>query len=163
MDLCKIPKLERNKISAKENCKVFHYWTFPGFSRDQQDSKLQNEIVLNSKLNFLYFVPFAGRPIPKVTWWRDNVEMVTSVSHPSADGATAVVNQLFIGTVTRDFYGSRLECRAQGSKLLPPVAKEITVQVHCELSSTRHAGLLRDSIRKLFNFISFLSLPSETN
>lgn len=54
------------------------------------------------------------------------------MSHPSADGPSAVVNQLFIGTVTRDFYGSRLECRAQGSKLLPPVVKEITVQVHCE-------------------------------
>ncbi|CRL07814.1 CLUMA_CG020768, isoform A, partial [Clunio marinus] len=54
-----------------------------------------------------------GRPPPKVTWWRDNIEMISSVSHPSADGASAVVNQLFIGTVTRDFYGTRLECRAQ--------------------------------------------------
>jgi hypothetical protein len=76
---------------------------------------------------------FLGRPSPKVTWWRDNIEMISSASHPSADaGASAVVNQLFIGTVTRDFYGSRLECRAQGSKLLPPIVKEITVQVHCE-------------------------------
>lgn len=64
--------------------------------------------------------------------WRDNSELISSQSHPSADGAPAVVNQLFIGTVTRDFYGSRLECRAQGSKLLPAVVKEITVQVHCE-------------------------------
>ncbi|KAL7023357.1 hypothetical protein ACKWTF_012568 [Chironomus riparius] len=72
-----------------------------------------------------------GRPAPKVTWWRDNVELISSTSHPSADeGASAVVNQLFIGTVARDFYGTRLECRAQGSKLLPPVVKEITVQVH---------------------------------
>jgi hypothetical protein len=70
------------------------------------------------------------------------VEMVTSVSHPSADGATAVVNQLFIGTVTRDFYGTRLECRAQGSKLLPPIVKEITVQVHCELMSSRLGKML---------------------
>lgn len=86
---------------------------------------------------FLFFPLslFLGRPPPKVTWWRDNVEMISSVSHPSADeGTSAVVNQLFIGTVTRDFYGSRLECRAQGSKLLPPVVKEITVQVHCELN-----------------------------
>lgn len=60
------------------------------------------------------------------------MELISSVSHPSVDGTSAVVNQLFIGTITRDFYGTRLECRAQGSKLLPPVVKEITVQVHCE-------------------------------
>lgn len=81
----------------------------------------------------LFLSLLLGRPAPKVTWWRDNVELISSTSHPSADeGASAVVNQLFIGTVTRDFYGTRLECRAQGSKLLPPVVKEITVQVHCE-------------------------------
>lgn len=74
-----------------------------------------------------------GRPAPKVTWWRDEKELISSVSHPSADQeASAIVNQLFIGTITRDFFGSRLECRAQGSKLLPSVVKEITVQVHCE-------------------------------
>lgn len=61
--------------------------------------------------------------------------MISSVSHPSADGASAVVNQLFIGTVARDFYSTRLECRAQGSKLLTPVVKEITVQVHCKFFS----------------------------
>ena len=82
---------------------------------------------------FFKILFIVGRPAPKVTWWRDNVELISSTSHPSADeGASAVVNQLFIGTVARDFYGTRLECRAQGSKLLPPVVKEITVQVHCE-------------------------------
>lgn len=89
--------------------------------------------LLISIFFFFSFFRIIGRPPPKVTWWRDNIEMIPSVSHPSADeGASAVVNQLFIGTITRDFYGTRLECRAQGSKLLPPVVKEITVQVHCE-------------------------------
>ena len=55
------------------------------------------------------------------------------VSHPSADeGLAAMVNQLFISTVTRDFYGSKLECRAQGSNLIEPVIKEVTIQVHCK-------------------------------
>jgi len=68
-----------------------------------------------------------------VSWWRDNVE-IAGMSHPSADeGLAAMVNQLFVGTVTRDYYGSKLECRAQGSKLIPAVIKEVTVQVHCEL------------------------------
>lgn len=62
---------------------------------------------------------------------------ISGISHPSADeGLAAMVNQLFIGTVTRDFYGTRLECRAQGSKLLQAVVKEVTVQVHCKYSLT---------------------------
>lgn len=57
---------------------------------------------------------------------------MAGTSHPSADeGNPAMLNQLFISTVTRDYYGSKLECRAQGSNLIEPVVKEITVQVHC--------------------------------
>lgn len=74
----------------------------------------------------------AGRPQPKVTWWREGVE-IAGTSHPSADeGNPAMLNQLFISTVTRDYYGSKLECRAQGSNLIEAVVKEITVQVHCK-------------------------------
>lgn len=60
---------------------------------------------------------------------------ISSTSHPSADeGVAAVVNQLFIGTVTRDMYGSKLECRANSSSLIPAVTKDVTVQVHREYS-----------------------------
>ena len=41
-----------------------------------------------------------------------------------------MVNQLFISTVTRDFFGSKLQCRAAGSKLVPAVSKEVAIQVH---------------------------------
>uniref|UniRef100_A0A4Y0B5I7 Ig-like domain-containing protein n=1 Tax=Anopheles funestus TaxID=62324 RepID=A0A4Y0B5I7_ANOFN len=71
-----------------------------------------------------------GRPPPRVTWWRDGVE-ISSTSHPSAvEGTSAMVNQLFISTVTRDFYGTKLQCRAAGSKLVPAVSKEVAIQVH---------------------------------
>ncbi|XP_055679203.1 hemicentin-1 isoform X3 [Lutzomyia longipalpis] len=71
-----------------------------------------------------------GRPPPKVTWWR-NSEEISGISHPSADiQTTTVVNQLFIGNITREFLGTRLQCRAQGSKLIPPVVKEFAIQVH---------------------------------
>lgn len=81
---------------------------------------------------FFLFLKKKGRPQPKITWWRDGIE-IAGTSHPSADeGLSAMVNQLFISTVTRDYYGSRLECRAQGSHLIEPVVKEVTVQVHCE-------------------------------
>ncbi|XP_032596074.1 nephrin isoform X2 [Drosophila grimshawi] len=71
-----------------------------------------------------------GRPPPKVTWWRDGHEMI-GTSHTSVEeGATVMVNQLLIGTTTRDYYGARIECRAQGTRLLEPVTKDVTVQVH---------------------------------
>ncbi|XP_023159288.1 hemicentin-1, partial [Ceratitis capitata] len=71
-----------------------------------------------------------GRPAPKVTWWRDDVEL-KGTSHTSVEeGATVMVNQLLIGTTTRDYFGAKIECRAQGTKLIAPVVKEVTVQVH---------------------------------
>ncbi|KAH8306438.1 hypothetical protein KR018_011521 [Drosophila ironensis] len=71
-----------------------------------------------------------GRPPPKVTWWRDDTELI-GTSHTSVEeGATVMVNQLLIGTTTRDFYGTRIECRAQGSRLVDAVRKDVTVQVH---------------------------------
>ncbi|SPP80624.1 uncharacterized protein LOC117582815 isoform X4 [Drosophila guanche] len=71
-----------------------------------------------------------GRPPPKVTWWRDDTELI-GTSHTSVEeGATVMVNQLLIGTTTRDFYGARIECRAQGTRLVDPVRKDVTAQVH---------------------------------
>ncbi|XP_037943926.1 hemicentin-1 [Teleopsis dalmanni] len=71
-----------------------------------------------------------SRPPPKVTWWRDDTELI-GTSHTSVEeGVTVMVNQLLIGTTTREYYGTKLECRAQGTKLVPPVTKEVTVQVH---------------------------------
>ncbi|XP_017041692.1 nephrin isoform X3 [Drosophila ficusphila] len=71
-----------------------------------------------------------GRPPPKVTWWRDDTELI-GTSHTSVEeGATVMVNQLLIGTTTRDFYGARIECRAQGTRLVDPVRKDVTVQVY---------------------------------
>lgn len=78
------------------------------------------------------FFTFTGRPPPKVTWWRDGNELI-GTSHTSVEeGATVMVNQLLIGTTTRDYYGARIECRAQGTRLLEPVTKDVTVQVHCK-------------------------------
>jgi hypothetical protein len=89
-----------------------------------------------SRFSFVFCPPLGtkkiGRPPPKVTWWRNNVE-IAGVSHPSADeGLAAMVNQLFVGTVTKEYFGSKLECRAQGTKLIPPVVKEVTLQIYCE-------------------------------
>lgn len=59
---------------------------------------------------------------------------IAGVSHTSTEnGITTVVNQLLLGTVSRELYGSKLQCRAQGSKLIPSVVKEVVIQVHCKI------------------------------
>ncbi|KAM7361861.1 motor axon guidance molcule sidestep isoform 3-T3 [Cochliomyia hominivorax] len=70
-----------------------------------------------------------GRPPPKVTWWMGNTELI-GTSHTSVEeGTTVIVNQLLIGTTTRDYNGAKIQCRAQGTKLIEPVIKEVPVQV----------------------------------
>lgn len=88
-------------------------------------------VTVQKKCHKSFFF-FLGRPQPKVTWWSNGAE-ITGMSHPSADeGLSAMINQLFIGTITREYFGTKLECRAQSSKLLPVVTKEISIQVYCK-------------------------------
>ncbi|XP_062703212.1 uncharacterized protein LOC109406630 isoform X3 [Aedes albopictus] len=71
-----------------------------------------------------------GRPPPRVSWWHSDKE-ISGTSHPSAiDGAAAMVNQLFLGTVTRELYGAKFRCKAAVSKLIQPLSKEVSIQVH---------------------------------
>lgn len=86
-------------------------------------SQLVVKYIFCVAMNF----PGLGHPLPKVTWWRDGVELNHLTDH---EGLSAMVNHLTISTVTRDLYGTKLECRAQGSELIEPVTKEVTVQVH---------------------------------
>ncbi|XP_075166464.1 motor axon guidance molcule sidestep isoform X2 [Haematobia irritans] len=71
-----------------------------------------------------------GRPPPKVTWWQGDTELI-GTSHTSVEeGATVIVNQLLIGTTPREYYGTKIQCRAQGTKLIEPVVKEVALQVY---------------------------------
>lgn len=74
-----------------------------------------------------------GRPLPKVTWWKAENEL-KSASHTSFEKSeTVIVNQLLISNLSRDYFGSKFECRAQGTKLVKAVIKEISVQIYCKL------------------------------
>lgn len=95
-------------------------------------------LVHSQKLITFFFACSKGRPQPKILWHRDGEE-ISGVSHTSTEnGVTTVVNQLFLGTVSREFYGSKLQCRAQGSKLIPYVMKEVVIQVHCKLNCSNN-------------------------
>ncbi|XP_077297033.1 motor axon guidance molcule sidestep [Arctopsyche grandis] len=69
-----------------------------------------------------------GRPKPEVTWWHDSILLDGIEDTSSREGV--VVSQLFIGTVTRSLYGAKFQCRAHVSHLIPPVVKDIQLQVY---------------------------------
>lgn len=81
-------------------------------------------------LNIFTFPPKTSSLTEKIRWHNGN-EIKSSASHFSSE-TSEVVSQLFIENVTRDYYGSKFECRAQNSKVLSPVVKEILVQIHCK-------------------------------
>lgn len=84
-------------------------------------------LALSYIFRLLIFAFNTGHPLPKLTWWRDGIQMTNLVDH---EGLSAMVNHLKISSVKRDMYGARLECRAHGSDLVVPVKKEVIVQLH---------------------------------
>lgn len=97
--------------------------------------------------------------------WHNGSEIKSSANHFSSE-TSEVVSQLFIENVTREYYGSKFECRAQNSKVLSPVVKEILVQIHCKLlvfffhepssSSLRVANMHTQSGEKSFFALSWV-------
>lgn len=63
-----------------------------------------------------------------MTWWHNSILLDGIDDITSAEGT--VVNQLFIGNVARSLYGAKFQCRAHVSDLVPPVVKEIQLQVY---------------------------------
>lgn len=56
---------------------------------------------------------------------------LAGTSHQSA-ATGAVINNLLMRVIPRSFVGSRFVCQAQGSPLIEPVSKEVTIQMHCK-------------------------------
>lgn len=70
-----------------------------------------------------------GSPPPKVNWYdRAGVE-IPGTSHQSIVTG-AIINNILIRAIPRDYYATKLTCRAQGTNLIAPVEKEVTVQLH---------------------------------
>lgn len=75
-----------------------------------------------------------GSPSPKVNWYRNDVE-IPGTSHQSIVTG-AIINNILIRAVPRDYYATKLTCRAQGTNLIAPVEKEVTVQLHREYNES---------------------------
>lgn len=72
----------------------------------------------------------SGKPRPKVTWWHGN-KLLDGVVDTSSNSFTTV-NQLIISHLSRDFKGSRLECRATSSEVDGYIIRSIPLVVYCE-------------------------------
>lgn len=59
--------------------------------------------------------------------------------------------------IPRDYYATKLICRAQGSPLIDPVEKEVTVQLHCKLNIIQKIKKLakENTLQQKANIISF--------
>lgn len=84
-----------------------------------------------------------------------DTELIGTSHTSTEEGATVIVNQLLIGTTPRDYYGAKIQCRAQGTKLIEPVTKEVALQVYCKSYQYYHQG--NKNQRKLLNFDKFHS------
>lgn len=69
-----------------------------------------------------------GNPPPKVSWWRSDVEIPGTTHQSIVTGA--IINNILMRAVPRDYYATKLTCRAQGTTLIDPVEKEVTIQLH---------------------------------
>ena len=76
-----------------------------------------------------------GRPIPKVSWWRENAllddDYEVSQEHV---GATVVTNTLTIQRLDRSDLESRLTCQAANSNISIPVSTTVILDMSCKLS-----------------------------
>lgn len=87
-----------------------------------------------------------GNPPPKVSWWRSDVE-IPGTSHQSIVTG-AIINNILMRAVPRDYYATKLKCKAQGTTLIDPVEKEVTVQLHRKYRYSK----IRYSIYPLFPY-----------
>lgn len=94
-----------------------------------------------------------GSPPPKVSWWRSNVE-IPGTSHQSIVTG-AVVNNILMRAVPRDYYATKLTCRAQGSPLIDPVEKDVTIQLHRKSIPTNVPTPHHNSLRNPVSVIRF--------
>lgn len=99
-----------------------------------------------------------GNPPPKVSWWRSNIE-IPGTSYQSIETG-AVINNLLMRAIPRDYYGTKLRCKAQGSPLIASIEKEVTVQLHCK---NMLCSPFPHKIQYVFYLFSLKCVHSETS
>ena len=74
-----------------------------------------------------------GRPLPNVTWWRDNAVLIDdSFETQLGSQSENVINDLVISNLDRYHNGVSLTCRASNDLKVPPASAAVKVRMHCK-------------------------------
>jgi len=74
---------------------------------------------------------YAGRPAPRVTWWRDGIEIDNS---DEALSERRVKNLLRLENLQRRHLNTVLTCKASNNDMVSPLTANVTLDMHCKYS-----------------------------
>lgn len=97
-------------MAVFENGYIFHIFVYGSFS-------------------FLW----AGWPVPKVSWWRENA-LLDDTWEVSSEHVTSTVvsNTLTIGKLQRSDLNARLTCQAANNNITIPVSTTVMLEMNCK-------------------------------
>lgn len=75
----------------------------------------------------------AGRPLPQVTWWRDNI-LLNTTSVQILD--KKVKNTLQLSRLERKDLHNSYVCQSSNNDVSPPLTSSVTLDLNCKLSTT---------------------------
>ena len=82
-----------------------------------------------------YICFILGRPIPKVTWWRDHALLDDVSEEIESDGSnernTRVTNELRLIQLRREDLHTILTCQASNNNISVPVSTNVKLDMHC--------------------------------
>ena len=81
------------------------------------------------ELNFFVFLFNKGRPLPKVTWWRDNVLLNSTTIHLSDK---KVKNILQLNKLERRDLHNSYVCQSSNNDVSEPITSSVSLDLNCK-------------------------------
>lgn len=84
-------------------------------------------------IKFVYCARFAGKPIPHVAWYRNEMVVTNkSVVLPSGGGKSHVRSELRVAGLGRRDVHSQLTCQAYNNDRTPPLSSTLHLDMNCK-------------------------------
>lgn len=82
---------------------------------------------LDCSLKFIVIINlFIGYPAPNVTWYRDGKLWDNTFKA----GASSAVNEMKLRNLSRSELMATFQCKAQNTKLIPPIVRKIVIDLY---------------------------------
>lgn len=81
---------------------------------------------------------FAGKPVPTVIWYRDELPITTEIF--VAPERRSVRNEITVGPLGRQDLNTRLSCKAINHPRATPLESTVQVDMNCKYNLCRKAG-----------------------